>query len=547
MALSCLLLVFAAACSEDAIPTSPLGPQQNQLVSRISISPSEALLQPDDLDQLEAQVISARGRVVNGREITWSSSDRSVVEIDPQGRIVAMNEGSATITAKHKDVVGSATVDVRGDVVEIIFAEVPDVAEGEAKRIEASYVYSNGAIRPATKLQWSTADRTIARIDGNGVVTGVEVGEVNVFAQARGQRGQGRIKVRKNETHVVEVESPVSRIELGESVELWAQVYDGRGRRLYKPVTWTSSSSSIARVDAYGVLTGVAIGSVTATASVDGVSGSVDVTVVASDDSGSSGGSSSGSGDSGSDDTGSSGSSSDDTGSSGSSSVANPGSVDDLSVDASTSSSLTISFGRVGDGTGSGAFYELRYGVAEKSWTWSTANIAQGECGAIPAGSPGTTASCTITDLHADLPYYVQVVAYREADGSRVYGELSNKAQGTTDQPYVVVDVVPSSFNLDVGTSKTLNASVTDQFGNPLSQSVTWTSTSSSVASVTSSGVATGNAAGNATIRATAGTSSGASSATVVRPATDDDTDSSGSTSGGSGSGGTSGPGWSPS
>ena len=134
MTLCAILWIASMACSTDAIPTAPSGPEQNQLVSTISIDPSDAVIQPDERGILAARVRGARGQIVNGRDITWTTSDPAIIDIDASGNILAVNEGTATITARHKTVAGSATVDVRGTVIEILFDEVPDLVEGRSSR-----------------------------------------------------------------------------------------------------------------------------------------------------------------------------------------------------------------------------------------------------------------------------------------------------------------------------------------------------------------------------------------------------------------------------
>ncbi|MHC4094020.1 MAG: Ig-like domain-containing protein, partial [Planctomycetota bacterium] len=117
-------------------------------------------------------------------------------------------------------------------------------------------------------------------------------------------------------------------------------------------------------------------------------------------------------------------------------------------------------------------------------------------------------------------------------DGEATFGPLSNLVAGATQDPGVIVDVTPSAFTVDVGSQRQLDAQVTDSYGNPINQAVTWTSSRSTVATVSSGGTVSGVSNGDATIRATAsGGTSNTSDATVTSPTTD------GGGGGGSGSG----------
>ena len=79
----------------------------------------------------------------------------------------------------------------------------------------------------------------------------------------------------------VSVTAPGTQLEVGSTMQLGAAARDGRGNPLTgRSVTWATSSASVATVDLAGVVTGVSAGSVTITATVEGVSGSVQLTVV---------------------------------------------------------------------------------------------------------------------------------------------------------------------------------------------------------------------------------------------------------------------------
>ncbi len=70
---------------------------------------------------------------------------------------------------------------------------------------------------------------------------------------------------------------------LGTTVQLSAEVRDQNARVMAgATVTWTSSASSVATVDASGLVTGVAAGTATITASTGSASGSAVVTVTQS-------------------------------------------------------------------------------------------------------------------------------------------------------------------------------------------------------------------------------------------------------------------------
>jgi uncharacterized protein YjdB len=497
-----LLLLGFVACGQDALPTSPAGPEQNQLVAVVDVQPSDAVVAPDETVHLSAIVRGARGQTVNGRPVSWSSSDESVAYVDDSGNVVAGREGSATITANVLGVKGTGTIDVRGDVVQIVVDDpVASIEEGSVQTLSARYVYSNGAMRPATYVKWTTSDPSVLFVDGQGEATATGAGDVQVTAQGRGRGSDKNFKVKGGKATSVTVQAGSTQLVVGEEVDLWAIARDSQGRRLYKTFNWTSSQPSVAIVNQSGTVTALSAGQTTITAEVDEVSGSVNMSVT-----GSSGG--------------------------GGNPTPAPQPVTDLSVTSTQENSVTLRFTQVDDGTGAPASYQVRYIPSSVSFSWGQAlDVTSGTCQApLTGGAIGATLTCTVTALQAASSYAFQLVSFRGSlESTPVFGPLSNRVTGVTADPAVIVAVTPSAFSLDVGLKRTLTAKVTDSYGNPLEQAVTWTSSRTSVATVASPGSVTAVSAGTATInaRASGGSSDGAS-ATIINP----------STSGGGGTGG---------
>jgi len=78
----------------------------------------------------------------------------------------------------------------------------------------------------------------------------------------------------------VTLSQTVASVQVGAALTLTATPYDQNDAALSgKTVTWVSSDTTIATVDSSGIITGVAAGTVTITATIDGVSASATVTV----------------------------------------------------------------------------------------------------------------------------------------------------------------------------------------------------------------------------------------------------------------------------
>jgi acid phosphatase type 7 len=77
----------------------------------------------------------------------------------------------------------------------------------------------------------------------------------------------------------VEVTPASATIQIGQTVQLSATVKDDQGIPISRPVTWTSSNAAVATVSSSGLVTGVAQGAATITATSDGQTGASGITV----------------------------------------------------------------------------------------------------------------------------------------------------------------------------------------------------------------------------------------------------------------------------
>ncbi|MDE5828965.1 MAG: Ig-like domain-containing protein [Duncaniella sp.] len=130
-------------------------------------------------------------------------------------------------------------------------------------------------------VKWSSSDEEVAKVDDNGKVTAIAVGEAIITATSESNPDA-------NAECVVTVEIPVESISLdqetatitkGEKIKLTAIINPEEATN--KTISWTSSNEEVAIVDQYGEVTTIAAGkaAITATAA-NGKSASCEVTVI---------------------------------------------------------------------------------------------------------------------------------------------------------------------------------------------------------------------------------------------------------------------------
>lgn len=139
----------------------------------VSFASSSLLLDPKQTYQLQP--------IVNHpvkTTITYTSSNSAAVTVDASGKLTAVKEGTAKITAKLPNG-NSATVDVR--VLPMIKTvtmadDYVKVKNGFTKTLSVTIAPANAT----EKLIWKSSNTSIATVDENGVVTGKKNGTVTI-------------------------------------------------------------------------------------------------------------------------------------------------------------------------------------------------------------------------------------------------------------------------------------------------------------------------------------------------------------------------------
>lgn len=209
--------------------------------------------------------------------VIWTTSDASVATVDENGVITGVNKGTATITATSKDfekAYNTRTVDVVDAVSSITISTndtVNAVQTGEnAYTIQKgnTSVTFNKEVLPAEAEQtvtWSSSNPSIATVNNNGSVTGKLGGDVVITATANDGSGTSQsINIHVNAPvtgiNVRPATGSTSAIAKGATTQLEATV--GPTDASDKRVEWSSENTAIATVDANGLVTAVAPGSV---------------------------------------------------------------------------------------------------------------------------------------------------------------------------------------------------------------------------------------------------------------------------------------------
>ena len=232
--------------------------------------------------QATATPMDASGNPISGRPLAWQSSNPSVATINASGFITAIAAGQTTLSVICDGRVSSQKLTIAVPVASSI-AVTPSSAQlfaGSTSSLAAEVRDQFGVVLTGKTLTWSSTAPSIVSVNNVGQVVGVALGTANVRASSGSLFGSSVVTVQNVPVASVTVSPPDVSVEPGDSVDLTATARDAAGNVLpNRPVAWSSASSTVAKVSATGSLVGVAEGSTTVTATIEGKSAQVTVTV----------------------------------------------------------------------------------------------------------------------------------------------------------------------------------------------------------------------------------------------------------------------------
>jgi uncharacterized protein YjdB len=251
-------------------------------VGSVTVSPSSASLVPTQVLTLSALVRDANDVVVSDRAVTWASSNTGVATVSASGVVTAVALGTATITATSEGRTGTAIITVVpmpvGSVT--VSPASADVIADQTVTLSATVRDTSGAIVGDRPVTWQSSDNAIATVSNAGVVTGVAPGTVTITATSETRSGSAAVTVHPVPVATVTLDPTSVTLEPGQTATLVATTKSADGTVLTgRTVTFSSDNESVARVSSDGVVTGVAPGTATITATSEGVRATATVTV----------------------------------------------------------------------------------------------------------------------------------------------------------------------------------------------------------------------------------------------------------------------------
>lgn len=155
-------------------------------VAQVVVSPSPSSVEVGKTVSLTATTYDARGTILSGRSITWSSVDSSIAAVAQSGVVTGVATGFTTIKATSEGTIGTDTVIVTPAQVASVTVS-PDLASlsvGQTAPFTATAFDAAGNPLPGRPITWETGDTAVITVSPNGVATAAGPGFMFISAAA---------------------------------------------------------------------------------------------------------------------------------------------------------------------------------------------------------------------------------------------------------------------------------------------------------------------------------------------------------------------------
>jgi uncharacterized protein YjdB len=265
--------IWAAACTDGG-----QGPLLPEAVEAVVVQPDSVELVVGETQALAVIVYGRNGRVLEGRAVAWTMDVGAVASVSAAGVVTALAEGTVTLMATSEGKSGLAVVVVRPEPAPVASIAITPASvllrAGDTLRLAAALYDGTGGELQGRVVRWSAQPASVVTIDEAGLVQAVADGTGVVTATSEGVSVEAAVKV--------ETPAPVASVAVrpafvvayvGQTTSLAATLRTADGTALEgRTVTWSTSDSRVATVDAAGRVTAAGVGDALITATSEGAS-----------------------------------------------------------------------------------------------------------------------------------------------------------------------------------------------------------------------------------------------------------------------------------
>ena len=216
------------------------------------------------------------------KNVLFESADAGIAAVNANGVVTGVSAGETTITVTTEDggFTGACTINVYNQAVTGVTIE-PSEAEltvGSSTKLTATVLPENASNK---NVVYSVDDESILSVDQDGNVTGLSLGTatVTVTTEDGGFTASAEINVIPVQVTGVGLSPEAASVGLGHTIQLTASIKPSNAAN--KNLSWSVSDETIISVDDRGIVTGLSLGTATATVTTEdgGFTASAEITV----------------------------------------------------------------------------------------------------------------------------------------------------------------------------------------------------------------------------------------------------------------------------
>lgn len=259
-------------------------------VASVSVALTSGALNPGQTTQASATLRDSNNNTLSGRTVVWTSSNNAIATVNGSGVVTAVAQGSAQITATSEGQSGSATLSVTATPPPAVATVTVALASsslnpGQTTQATATLRDANNNVLTGRTISWSSSNQGVATVSASGLVTAVAAGSAQITATSETKSGSAALTVAAPPpapVASVTVTLAASSRNPGQTTQATAVLRDASNNVLTgRSISWSSSDNGVATVSSSGLVTAIAVGTVSIIASCEGQNGNATLTVTA--------------------------------------------------------------------------------------------------------------------------------------------------------------------------------------------------------------------------------------------------------------------------
>ncbi len=231
---------------------------QDGALGTLNLTPVNPVFKPGVIHQFKATITVNDGRVIDGTNSLWSSSNPDVASVDSTGLVTTHKPGSTTISAVYVLQVGPAPIQTSGSTrvtvtegevtgLEITPEEVT-IGRDTIHQLTVWASFTDGSkVDVSGAASWGGTEPDVAQFltERPGTVLGIRAGRTRVSAEFQGVTANGFVNVL--DVLSVSIIPPEATVDIEEKIRYTsrANLSDGSSQDVTRQTAWGEKSSFV--------------------------------------------------------------------------------------------------------------------------------------------------------------------------------------------------------------------------------------------------------------------------------------------------------------